>query len=399
MSAPAHNHRTPPSAPEKCLQPPIAAALRPTRHHGPRGHQWRARIDRLPSETQRDVQILGSLGSLSRVRAEHKMLMNEARAMGDVSPKEALAQRVIALGKQFLRHGAHPVHKVALTSGAEAVARVAAKHSALAAHARAPTLAARLGAPPAVQIRGLAQAEKRVEVLKRELSEATRVEKIEESLEKAKGALLHTQAEAARLKGGRGRTARRPVLTAHLDESGNDKFDAAREAVEKYMGASRPEAVQTPAEESDDDEDDCRFTGGCHSKGYVGGAIYVGTADNTGPDRYAQLGAGPQLMQGKVGDNVIGVGPLGAAGGDDDDVMVPVRMSGARKRDRLPGRLDPEGARGFPTLSDELRNRVVAGSAMHEGGEKTGIADEEVPISAVHASMFRAARTQDLAQH
>ncbi|KAJ1473306.1 hypothetical protein T484DRAFT_1973317 [Baffinella frigidus] len=189
-------------------------------------------------------------------------------------------------------------------------------------------------------------------------------------------------------------------------EEGGERYDAARGAVQAYMGEAPAaeeegggeaagEGAEGGEEAAEEADPDCRIKGNCHGEGYVGGALVVGTSDFSGPDRYAQGGAGPQLMQGKIGDNVIGVGTLGAAGGDSDDVMVPTRLSGARKRDRLQGRPDASTGR-VGDLPADVSDRMMAGSALTEFGETSGVSDQEVPISEVHASTFKSARTQAL---
>jgi len=61
-------------------------------------------------ESSRDDNVLGSLAATMTKVQDERMLQDEhvrqlddvSKAMGDVSPKEALAQRIIALGAQFL---------------------------------------------------------------------------------------------------------------------------------------------------------------------------------------------------------------------------------------------------------------------------------------------------------
>ena len=75
------------------------------------------------------------------LQAEHvRQLDNVAKAMGDVSPKEALAQRIIALGVQFLSEkdsdSAAATEHRGPSSGVNAVARVHARGRIAQKHAR-----------------------------------------------------------------------------------------------------------------------------------------------------------------------------------------------------------------------------------------------------------------------
>ena len=149
-------------------------------------------------------------------------------------------------------------------------------------------------------------------------------------------------------------------------KGGTDFADVQREA-RKFVGVKVRDADAKQGDAAGGE--DCRFKGGCHADGYVKGGITVGDAHFTGPDRYGSDGVGPQYMVGKVGDNVIDVGLMGAAGTNDGDVMVPTGVSGARGRDLI-RRRDAKD-KGFPTLEEPVRKELVHGAAVARyGGPK-----------------------------
>mmetsp|Transcript_519 Transcript_519/g.1022 ORF Transcript_519/g.1022 Transcript_519/m.1022 type:complete len:514 (-) Transcript_519:40-1581(-) len=341
--------------------------------------------------------VMGSLAATMTSSEKLKMLTNEAKAMGDVSPKEALAQRVISIGKDLLKkqpsaHSAAPSHLRAVHTPVhemhkkskqdQAAARIAFKHAVLRESKRVPVHArAQMGSPATVEA-----AKKRVELLRRELAQAKKVENLEQSLSKAKSSLSTTESEVVSV-------AKRQQLVAKL-AGAKGKFAKSQESAAQFL-ARREEEEREEEEEAAAKEEDCRFSGDCHAKGYVTGGIVVGTNENAGPDRYGQLGAGPQLLKGRVGDNVVGAGLLGATGVYEDDVLVPTRLSGVRSRDLM---RDNKNPRVFKELDPKTRHELIHGSVLHDYGGRggLGIADEQVPLQAVHASEYRA-RTQQLA--
>ena len=151
-------------------------------------------------ETQETDNVLGSLAATmtkvqqeKMLQAEHvRQLDNVAKAMGDVTPKEALAQRIISLGKEFLKMKDTPHHEgptVAIAQArAHARGRVAEKHARLAAaraahaaqHAAAPSPQAERKAQGAkTHSQVVSAAKKRVELLRQELKEAQRVAQLQ----------------------------------------------------------------------------------------------------------------------------------------------------------------------------------------------------------------------------
>jgi len=62
--------------------------------------------------------------------------------------------------------------------------------------------------------------------------------------------------------------------------------------------------------------------------------------------------------------------------------MVPTRLSGARRRDRVQGRPAASTER-VGDLPQDVSDQIMAGSAMTHYGEKSGVSDAEVPISQV----------------
>jgi len=232
--------------------------------------------------------------------------------------------------------------------------------------------------------------------LETEVQKAKRVEEIEKELRSARKSLKE---ETARMK----KTLSAESLNANEEKSeaeeggdgykGGTDFAAAQREARKFVGVKVRDGDAKQGDAAGDE--DCRFKGDCHADGYVKGGITVGDAHFTGPDRYGSDGAGPQYMVGKVGDNVIDVGLMGAAGTNDGDVMVPTGVSGARGRDLI-RRRDAKD-KGFPTLQEPVRKELVHGAAVARYGDQKhlGIVDEKVPISSVHSDVY-AARTQQL---
>lgn len=159
-------------------------------------------------------------------------------------------------------------------------------------------------------------------------------------------------------------TVARVESQAGGEYEGEGEFAVAQREARSFVGEKAWEAKKQASL-----DDGCRFRRDCHAQGYVKGGLVVGDAHFTGPDRYGADGAGPQMMKGKVGDNVVDVGIMGSAGTDDGDVMVPTGVSGARGRDLI-RRRDAKD-KGFPTLEDPVRRELVHGAAVARyGGPK-----------------------------
>ena len=371
------------------------------------------------------ANVLGSLAAtMTKVQqermlqAEHvRQLDNVAKAMGDVSPKEALAQRIIALGAQFLaepdtvpraaaataRTGPTPASDAARRAHAHGrVARMHARLSAARAAGAAPAVAhgasgsAHSSSHGKTHSQAVSAARKRVELLRRELKEAEGVAQLQAKLQKQESELAATHAKEAQLK-----LARTQHLAAQLpgdNEGAHEKYVNANEEIQKFVGK------KIAADEDDDAEDEveptmeARFQKKAHGEGYVKGAIYVGS-DEDGPDRYGQDGAGPQIIKGKLGDNIVDVGLMGAAGTLEGDVLVPTKLSGVRHRD-LPQGNDPKKM-SLGHVDEETSNDIVKGTLVDDFGGEDGLQvdDSSVPIDKVSAAMFKdPARTQALAQ-
>lgn len=125
-----------------------------------------------------------------------------------------------------------------------------------------------------------------------------------------------------------------------------------------------------------------RFRGECHAEGYVPDSVVVGATESTGPDRFGAAGAGPQVLKGKLGDNVIGVGLLGEAGTDDDDNMLPAALHNALGSG--PSR-DPK-MHQFGALRD-APNRVLEYGTLFAGAG-LGDFDDHVPASDVSSPVY-----------
>lgn len=113
-----------------------------------------------------------------------KMLTNEAKAMGDVSPKEALAQRVISIGKDLLKQKHSSAELAPLPAPArtqqlqakkmQAAARLAQRHSNPARDAKPAAAAAAAQQKQASVLGGkesVDAARKRVALLRKELKQ------------------------------------------------------------------------------------------------------------------------------------------------------------------------------------------------------------------------------------
>ena len=182
------------------------------------------------------------------------------------------------------------------------------------------------------------------------------------------------------------------------DEGANEKFDNANDEITKFVGEKMSEDEDDDAEDEAEPSMENRFQKKAHGEGYVKKAIYVGTAEE-GPDRYGQDGAGPQIVKGKLGDNYVDVGMMGAAGTLEGDVMVPTKLSGVRHRDSPQGN-DPKKM-SLGHVDTETSNDIVKGTLVDDFGGEDGmqVDDKSVPIDKVSASLFKdRARTEDLAQ-
>jgi hypothetical protein len=172
-------------------------------------------LGRIGEGEQTSDNVLGSLAATmtkvqqeKMLQAEHlRQLDNVAKAMGDVTPKEALAQRIISLGKEFLKMKDSPQQTLkgpTATDGAQrehARGRVAHKHAALLAAARAAAphaataqrsqLSTRSGSGRGAKAHSqvVSAAKKRVELLRKELKEAQTVAQLQAKLEKERQAL------------------------------------------------------------------------------------------------------------------------------------------------------------------------------------------------------------------
>lgn len=367
-------------------------------------------------EAREADNVLGSLAAtMTKVQqekmleAEHvRQLDNVAKAMGDVTPKEALAQRIISLGKEFLKMKDSP-HHVGPTAAkahvrASARGRVAQKHARLeaarSAHHDAGALPSQSKGSANTHSQIVSAAKKRVELLRKELKEAQRVAQLQAQLQKEQEALSQTHAKETKFKKSVG-VARTQHLVAKLpgaDEGANEKFDNANDEITKFVGKKMAEDEDDDAEDEADPSMEKRFQKKAHGEGYIKKAIYVGTPEE-GPDRYGQDGAGPQTVKGKLGDNFVDVGLMGAAGTLEGDVMVPTKLSGVRHRDSPQGN-DPKKM-SLGHVDKETSDDIVKGTLVDDFGGEAGmqVDDKSVPIDKVRASLFRdRARTQDLAQ-
>eukprot|EP00293_Proteomonas_sulcata_P018747 CAMPEP_0184301186 /NCGR_PEP_ID=MMETSP1049-20130417/11442_1 /TAXON_ID=77928 /ORGANISM="Proteomonas sulcata, Strain CCMP704" /LENGTH=343 /DNA_ID=CAMNT_0026612111 /DNA_START=51 /DNA_END=1082 /DNA_ORIENTATION=+ len=335
-----------------------------------------------------------------------KMLRNEATSVGDVSPKEAFARRIISIGNQILKKGReHPAqvmqraavhsqeHAKQLSHG-RLMAKKAAVHGVqlldTARAIRGPQGPAVKG--PEVQETSVKGAKQRIEVLKKELSQAKKVEQLEKKLAEAKHALKSTEHTAI--------TFAPQKLVATIKEGTRGRYERTREALKKFVGVKK-EGAEDEEKAKEEEEEDCRFKGTCHGPGYIKGGIVVGGPEHTGPDRYSQAGAGPQVIKGRFGDNIVGVGVFGAAGNRDDDVLVPTALSGVRRRDTFITQ-DPKENRML-SLPKDVSDEIIKGSVVHHYGRpgSLGIADREVPFEKAYVDeVYKQkgpARTQELA--
>ena len=394
-----------------------------------------------------DENVLGSLAATMTKPQQDQMLtvdrdrqvLNMAQAKGDVSPKEALAQRIIALGAQFLseKDQGHPAAVKGPTSSADedadkiivkamrehARGRIARKHARAVAHSQrlAPHVltkvsdaGAALDSGPEAEVKATLAptakmhskavwlAKQRVSLLRKELTEAQKAATLQKELDQAQAALATTHAQEAKLRlssaGFQQEKAGQKLVAKGQgdDEGANEKYDTATAEMRKFVGA------RIAADEDDDAEDEPsmerRYNKQAHGAGYVKGAIYVGSREE-GPDRYGQSGAGPAKVKNKLGDNVVDVGIMGAAGTHDGDVMVPTRLSMVRHRDRPQGN-DPMKMR-LGGVDKDTSDGVVKGSLLQDYGGDEGlqIDDKAVPVNDISGALFKdAARTQDLAQ-
>jgi hypothetical protein len=357
-------------------------------------------------ESSRDDNVLGSLAATMTKVQDERMLQDEhvrqlddvSKAMGDVSPKEALAQRIIALGAQFL---AEPDTVAAAPTGpsSDAARRAHARGRVAQMHARmSAERAATAGAAPAVahgasdsslssrhgnlHSQAVSAAKDRVELLRRELKEAEEVAQLQSKLQKEQSKLAATHAMEARLKLASGRTA-------------HNKYKDAYKEIRRYVGKKLGKKLRFQDEVKP--KMAARFRKKAHGRGYISGAIYVGSLEK-GPDRYGQQGAGPQIIKGKLGDNVVDVGLLGAAGTIEGDVLVPTKLSGVRHRD-FPGQKDSKKFK-VGHVNTQTSNAIVKGTLISDLG-KHGLQmdDEAVPMNKVSAALYKdRARTQTLAQ-
>jgi len=374
-------------------------------------------------DTYRSDNILGSLAATmtreqqqKMLEAEHvKQLDNVKSAMGDVTPKEALAQRIISLGAQFLaekdslprrtqRTGPSTMNDAA--QRVHARGRVARMHNRLAAARESPAApdrqdARKSSSGPRTHSQAVSAAKQRVELLRRELKEAENVAKLQSKLHNEQAQLDNTHSLEAQLKQTR---TKRMVPTQNLvaqlpgdDEGANEKFVNANDEINKFVGKEM-------ADEDDDAEDEtaptmeARFNKQAHGEGYIKKAIYVGSAEG-GPDRYGQDGAGPQIVKGKLGDNFVDVGLMGASGTLEGDVMVPTKFSGVRHRDRPQGN-DPKKM-SLGHVDEETSKDIVKGALLNDFGGEQGLQmdDKSVPITKVSGALFKdPARTEDLSQ-
>jgi len=362
--------------------------------------------------------VLGSLAATmtkeqqaKMLKAEHvKQLDDVKTAMGDVTPKEALAQRIISLGVQFLAEKDTAPHQKGPAPASEAVKREHARgrvaqmhhkfrsHGSHAVHVKAQD-ARKSTSGVQTHSQAVSAAKQRVELLRRELKEAENVAQLQKQLHDEQAQLDTTHSQEAGLKRARSavHTQNLVALLPGADEGANEKFVNANEEIHKFVG-------QEMGDEDNDAEDEteptmeARFNKEAHGEGYVKGALYVGSAE-AGPDRYGQDGAGPQVVKGKLGDNFVDVGLMGASGTLEGDVMVPTKLSGARHRDR-PQDNDPKKM-SLGHVDEQTSNDLVKGSIINDFGGEQGLQmdDKSVPITNVAGALFRdRARTEDLAQ-
>ena len=367
-------------------------------------------------ESSRDDNVLGSLAATMTKVQDERMLQDEhvrqldnvAKAMGDVSPKEALAQRIIALGAQFLSEPdtapTGPSHTGDAARRAHARGRVAQMHARMsAAHAASAAPAVTHGASDSslssshgkLHSKAVSAAKDRVELLRRELKEAETVAQLQSKLHKEQSKLAATHALEARLKLASGGVHTQlqsekedtKRLTAH------DKYKNAYKEIRKYVGKKLGKNLRFEDEEKPTMR--ARFRKKAHGRGYIRGAIYVGSPEN-GPDRYGQQGAGPQTIKGKLGDNVVDVGLLGAAGTIEGDVLVPTKLSGVRHRD-YPWQQDSKKFK-VGHVDTQTSNAIVKGT-LDLGEHGLQMDDQAVPLDKVSGALYKdLARTQALAQ-
>jgi len=378
--------------------------------------------------------VLGSLAATmsttqqaQMLEAEHiRQLDNEAKAMGDVSPKEALAQRIIALGAQFLSEKDEPPQHVKVdgpsssrvtASQMHARGRIAKLHSRLSRGREvyagtlyeSPTPAAHAtskdsGLSP--HAKAVLEARKRVELLRKELREAERVAKLKAELHSEQTKLTSTNIQAAHLN-----TQSLKAAAPKASKGAQSKFEASHASISAFLGekpAAEEDDTAEDEDECDEDDEGCkmqlRFEGKAHGEGYVKHSIYVGTANDEGkvvegPDRYGQDGAGPQVIKGKLGDNIVDLGLYGAAGTIEGDVMVPTRLAGVRRRDV--GSYPDAKKMRLGHVDEETSNEVVKGTLLDDfGGEKgLQLSDQEVPLGEVQSPTYRdRVRTEALSQ-
>lgn len=373
-------------------------------------------------ESSRDDNVLGSLAATMTKVQDEKMLQDEhvrqldnvAKAMGDVSPKEALAQRIIALGAQFLAEPdtvaaapTGPSHTGDAARRAHARGRVAQMHARMsAARAASAAPAVAHGASDSslssshgkLHSKAVSVAKDRVELLRRELKEAETVAQLQNKLQKEQSKLAATHAMEARLKLASGGVHTQLQSdkedTKHL--TAYDKYNNAYKEIRKYVGKNGKKlGKKLRFKDEVKSTMRARFRKEAHGRGYIRGAIYVGSPEN-GPDRYGQQGAGPQIIKGKLGDNVVDVGILGAAGTIEGDVLVPTKLSGVRDRD-FPRQND---SRKFKVghVDTQTSNAVVKGT-LDLGEHGLQMDDLAVPLDKVSGALYKdRARTQTLAQ-
>ena len=370
-------------------------------------------------ESSRDDNVLGSLAATMTKVQDERMLQDEhvrqldnvAKAMGDVSPKEALAQRIIALGAQFLSEPdtvaaapTGPSHTGDAARRAHARGRVAQMHARMsAAHAASAAPAVTHGASDSslssshgkLHSKAVSAAKDRVELLRRELKEAETVAQLQSKLHKEQSKLAATHALEARLKLASGGVHTQLQSdkedTKHL--TAHDNYKNAYKEIRKYVGKELGKNLRFKDEEKPTMR--ARFRKKAHGRGYIRGAIYVGSPEN-GPDRYGQQGAGPQTIKGKLGDNVVDVGLLGAAGTIEGDVLVPTKLSGVRHRD-YPWQQDSKKFK-VGHVDTQTSNAIVKGT-LDLGEHGLQMDDQAVPLDKVSGALYKdLARTQALAQ-
>ncbi|EKX53954.1 hypothetical protein GUITHDRAFT_160753 [Guillardia theta CCMP2712] len=340
--------------------------------------------------------VLGSLAATMSPADQNKMLLHEAEAMGDVSPKEALAQRIISLGSQYMHEDMvqrpaplkRLVRRSHLRPQSDGAVEIHKQHS----RHRIARLHAQLNQKPVEEGKSLdntvASARSRVHLLRKELQEAERVEKLEAQLAEAKQSLSKTQSVEKKMNS-------QKLVARSTGSRAASRFDDTKETMKEFVGkaSSKEDNNDEPVESTDEN----RFRRLAHGAGYVHGGIVVGTAENSGPDRYGQSGIGPALIRNKLGDNIIDTGMFGAAGTRDGDVLVPTKLSGARRRDSFQqSHPTPEKVGRIP---NDVNDELVRGSTLHYFGGRggLGISDSEVPADNIEGGMYTdSARTEEL---